>query len=153
MTAPQGEALAAILVEQAPDAVIFAGNDGAIRLWNPAAEALFGHPASEAIGASLDLIIPDQFRDAHWKGYDRALADGDTKYRAKSLPTRALRADGTPFYVELSFAIIHGPDGAVVGALAHARDINERFEADRASRRRLRELEAEVAALKGATTT
>jgi PAS domain S-box-containing protein len=54
-----------------------------------------------------------------------------------------MRANGPEFYVELSFAIVHS-GGAVVGAMATARDITERFERDRASRRRLRELEAQV---------
>ncbi|MBE0607776.1 MAG: PAS domain S-box protein, partial [Dehalococcoidia bacterium] len=90
----------------------------------------------------------DQFREAHWKGYDRALEAGDTKYRGQSLPTRAQKANGEAFYVELSFAIVHGRDGEVIGALAHARNIHERFETDRANRRRMRELEAEVKALR-----
>ena len=148
MTRDNAEALAGLLVEQAPDAVIFAGNDGVIQSWNAAAAAMFGFPESEAIGQDLNIIVPEQFRDAHWKGYDRALEAGDTKYRGQSLPTRAQKANGESFYVELSFAIVHGRDGAVIGALAHARDINHRFEKERASRRRLRELEEEVKSLR-----
>jgi PAS domain S-box-containing protein len=132
----------AALVHQAPDAIIFADLEGVIRTWNAAAERIFGHAAAEALGQNLDIIIPEQLREAHWTGYDRALAAGDTKYKGQSLPTKAVKADGSQFYVELSFAIIHGPDGAVIGALAHARDITERFERDRTMRRRLRELEA-----------
>jgi PAS domain S-box-containing protein len=133
---------ASILVEEAPDAVIFAGLGGRIVLWNPAAERIFGHTAAEAVGQSLDIIIPESLREAHWAGYERALAAGDTKYRGQSLPTKSMRADGTQIYVELSFAIVHGADGAVIGALAHARDISERFERDRDMRRRLRDLES-----------
>ncbi len=143
------EALAALIVNQAPDAVIFAGTDGVIQLWNPAAEEMFGYSESDAIGKDLNIIIPEQFRDAHWKGYDRALEAGQTKYRGQSLPTRAINARGEPFYVELSFAIIHGADGEVIGALAHARNIHERFEADRANRRRMREMEEELKAFRG----
>jgi PAS domain S-box-containing protein len=150
MTTEATAALAALLVEQAPDAVIFAGNDGVIQTWNPAAAAMFGYSEVEAVGQSLDIIVPDQFRDAHWKGYDRALEAGDTKYRGQSLPTRAQKANGEALYVELSFAIVHGRDGAVIGALAHARDINDRFEKDRASRRRMREMEEEIKALREA---
>ena len=132
---------AAALVHQAPDAMIFAGSDGVIRVWNPAAERIFGFTAEAAIGQDLNIIIPENLRDKHWEGYDRALAAGDTKYRGQSLPTKALKADGSTIYVELSFAIIHGPAGDVVGAMAQARDITERFERDRATRRRLRELQ------------
>jgi PAS domain S-box-containing protein len=141
MEGEQGAIDHAGLIEQAPDAVIFADREGIIRVWNPAAERIFGYAAAAAIGQDLNIIVPQSFRDAHWKGYDRALADGDTKYRGRSLPTRAKKADGTEIYVELSFAIIHGV-GGVLGALAQARDITERFEQERASRRRLRELEA-----------
>ena len=129
------------LLDQSPDAVIFADLEGAIVEWNAAAEAIFGYSASEAIGQSLDLIVPERFRDAHWTGYNRALADGDTKYRGQALPTRSARKDGSDLYVELTFAIVKGADGTVLGALAHARDITERWEKEREQRQRLRELE------------
>ncbi len=131
----------AILVDQVPDALIYADRDGVICVWNPAAERIFGFTAKSALGQNLDIIIPETLREAHWTGYDRALAAGDTKYRGQTLPTKALKADGSTIYVELSFAIVHGADNAVVGAMAQARDITERFERDRATRRRLRELQ------------
>lgn len=134
--------LATQVLEESPDAVIFAGTDGMIAYWNAAAERVFGHSGAQALGQSLDLIIPEQFRDAHWTGYDRALAAGETKYAGQALTTRATRADGETIYVDLAFAILKGPDGAAVGALATARDVTERFNRDRETRRRLRELEA-----------
>jgi PAS domain S-box-containing protein len=130
------------LLDQAPDAVIFAGPDGHIQYWNDAAERVFGFSAAQALGQSLDLIIPEQFRNAHWAGFDRALGEGETKYRGKSLPTRAAHASGNTIYVELSFAIVKNEVGVAVGALAHARDITERFEQDRQLRRELRDLKA-----------
>jgi len=133
------------LLDQAPDAVIFAGTDGTVLYWNAGAERIFGHPAASTVGQSLDIIIPEQFREAHWRGFDRALADADTKYRGQVLPTRALRAGGETFYVELSFAIVKGSDGTVLGALAFARDITERWNQDRELRRKLRELEQAAA--------
>ena len=137
------------ILEQAPDALIFADREGIIRSWNSAAKRIFGHSAGEALGQSLDLIVPEQFRDAHWAGYERAVADGASKYAGQALPTRAARADGTEIYVELSFSIARTEGGEVVGALAMARDITERFTADRAERRRVRELEAELDELRG----
>ena len=134
--------VAGLLVEQAPDAMIFADGDGVIRVWNEAASRVFGHASEAALGQSLDLIIPEQFREAHWKGFDRALEDGRTKYEGKALPTRSVRADGETIYVELSFAIIRDDDGEVIGSLAQARDITERREQERATRARLKELEA-----------
>jgi PAS domain S-box-containing protein len=101
----------------------------------------------EAIGQSLDIIIPEKFRAAHWKGYERALADGVTKYVGQAMPTRSFRKDGTDIFVELTFAIVLDESGAVIGALSHARDITERWERDKAQRQRLKELEALNAAV------
>lgn len=143
---PAGAELAALLVAQAPDAVIFADLEGVIREWNAAATRVFGHAREAALGQTLDLIIPEQFRDAHWKGYDRALGEKRTKYSGQALPTRSVRADGQTIYVELSFAIVLGADGEPIGAMAHARDITERREQERATRNRVRELEAALEA-------
>ncbi len=135
------EQLARLLLDQAPDAVIFAGRDGAIREWNPAAEKIFGYSTEEALGQSLDLIVPERFREAHWRGFDRALGEGTTKYGGQALPTRSMRKDGADIYVELTFAIVHDPGGTILGALAHARDISERWAREREQQRRLRALE------------
>jgi PAS domain S-box-containing protein len=133
------------LLQQLPDAVVFADSEGVIRLWNAAATRLFGFEAAEALGQRLDIIIPEQFREAHWRAFERALAETRTKYEGQSLPTRAMRSDGSVFYVELTFAIVTGAGGTALGALACARDISERWERDREMRRRLRELEANAA--------
>lgn len=127
--------LAAALVEQAPDAMIFVDPQGTIQVWNEAASRIFGFAKEEALGANLDMIIPERFRDAHWRGFQRALADGVTKYVGQALPTRAARADDTKIYVELSFAVVRDGEARVLGALANARDITERFEKERSSRR------------------
>jgi PAS domain S-box-containing protein len=137
-----------LLVAQAPDAVIFADRDGVIRVWNAAATRIFGHEQAHAVGQNLDLIVPERFREAHWAGYERAMAAGETKYVGQSLPTRAER-DGNQITVELSFAIVLDEDGEAIGALATARDISERWDSDRETRRRLRELEGELAELRG----
>ena len=92
-------------------------------------------------GQTLDLIVPERFREAHWQGYDRALSEGQTRYVGKALPTRSARKDGSTIYVELTFAIIHDQAGSTIGALAHARDITERWEQERRQRQRNRELE------------
>jgi PAS domain S-box-containing protein len=136
-----GNELARLLLDQAPDAIIFADPEGVIREWNSAAEAVFGHSRADALGQRLDLIVPERFRAAHWTGYARALAEGKTKYSGQALPTRSMRKDGTDMYVELTFAIIHDAAGTVIGALAHARDISQRWAQEREQRQRLRDLE------------
>jgi PAS domain S-box-containing protein len=133
--------LSELLVEQSPDGVVFADKEGIIRVWNTAAERIFGYKACDAIGANLNIIIPEQFRDAHWRGFERAINERATKYAGKSMPTKAIRSDGTQIYVELSFAIILDANGDVLGALANARDITERFEKERVDRKHLKELE------------
>ncbi|MEX0784902.1 MAG: PAS domain S-box protein [Dehalococcoidia bacterium] len=132
------------LLDQNPDAVVYAGTDGVIQYWNAAAERIFGFAAADAVGQNLDIIIPEAFRDRHWTGYDRALAAGETKYRGQSLPTKAQKADGSEFYVELSFEIVKDAAGTVIGAMATARDITERFQRDRDLRREMRELKEQV---------
>jgi len=133
--------LGAALLHQSPDAIIFADTEGMIRFWNAAATRIFGYPEAQAMGHSLDIIVPDRFREAHWKGFERALSDRATKYAGQALATRASRADGAQIYVELSFAMVLDERGDVLGALSHARDITERFEQERSARKRIRELE------------
>ncbi|HET8944231.1 MAG TPA: PAS domain S-box protein [Dehalococcoidia bacterium] len=140
--------LSETLLRQAPDAVIFADTEGVIASWNAAAERIFGFAEAEAVGQSLDIIVPERFREAHWKGYRRALAAGDTKYSGQALPTRSERKDGETIYVELTFAIVRDQAGAVTGALAHARDITERWGREREQRQRLQEAERELRELR-----
>ena len=78
------------VVEQLPDALIFADRDGVIRLWNARAQALFGYSAAEALGQSLDLIIPERFRAAHWRGYREAIAAGRTRLSGDAMLTRGV---------------------------------------------------------------
>jgi PAS domain S-box-containing protein len=129
------------IIEQCPDAMIFADLPGEIRLWNAAAERIFGFSKEEALGASLDIIIPEGFREAHWRGFERAIADRVTKYIGQSLPTKSLRADGSTIYVELSFSIVLSSVGYVLGSLSSARDITVRFEKEREYRNRLKDFE------------
>lgn len=133
--------LAEALVEQFPDAIVFSDAAGAILVWNAAAERVFGISKREALGKNLDIIIPERFREAHWRGFERAMREGKTKYVGRSLPTRSMRQDGTPIYVELSFSIVLDKHGVAVGALASARDITERFKKERADAKRLQELQ------------
>ena len=143
------ERAVARLFAQAPDAVIFADTEGTIRAWNAAAERIFGFGRDAAIGQNLDIIIPEAFRERHWAGFERALAEKRTKYEGQALPTRATTASGGTIYVELSFAIVLDERGEALGALAHARDITERFERDQSQRRRVSELERRIQELGG----
>lgn len=114
------------LVEQAPDAVIYADRDGAIQLWNRAAETIFGYVAAEVLGKSLDVIIPERFRSAHWAGFRKAVETGQSKYGGRALTTRSVHKNGTALYVDLSFGLVKDQNGVVLGALATGRDVTER---------------------------
>jgi PAS domain S-box-containing protein len=143
MTAPDDAALAALLAA-ADDAVVVADAEGVIRYWNPAAEAMFGHPAGTAVGASLDLIIPERLRARHWEGYRRVMATGETAYAGRMLAVPAVRADGTRISVEFTVALLPGDGGGVRWIGAILRDVTERWEEERALRRRLAELEGQA---------
>ena len=117
--APQPELFRA-LVEQSPDALIFADPEGNVRVWNARAAALFGYSAAEAIGQNLDFIIPEHLQARHWEGYARAIAAGRTRPDARPMLTRATHKDGSKLYAEFAFGIV--TDGQrVLGAIATAR--------------------------------
>jgi PAS domain S-box-containing protein len=134
------------LVTQAPDAVIFADRDGAIRVWNTGAEAVFGFSRAEVIEAGLDVIIPEQLRDAHWRGFRTAIETGHEKYAGKVLTTRAVHKNGSRLYVDLSFALVRDDTGLVIGSLAIARDCTNRYVSDKALKARVSALERELEA-------
>lgn len=137
------------LVEQAPDALIFADREGAIRIWNRGAEKLFGHCAADVLGGSLDLIIPERLRRAHWEGFRRAIDSGRAKYADRVLTTRSMHKNGNKLYLDLSFSLVRERSGAIAGALAIGRDSSARYLADRALRARLQELEQQLGVAPG----
>ena len=122
------------LVEQLPVSVILADREGLITAWNRGSESLFGYPAKEVLGRSLDIIIPEHLRPAHWEGYRRSLASGATKYTGRVMTTRAVHKDGRKLYVDFSFGMLKDAAGAVVGAIAVGRDATERYLAEKAKR-------------------
>ena len=128
--------LAEKILDQVADAVIYTNHSGAIICWNPACTALFGHSAEEALGQSVELIIPENLRAAHWSGFDTAMTKGATKLQGRPTLTRALHKSGRRLYVEMTFAIVKGDtESEVLGAVAMARDVTERVERERAARR------------------
>ena len=129
------------IVEEMPEAVIFADREGVVRLWNRGAQAIFGYSAAEALGQSLDLIVPERFRARHWEGYRHVMATGVTSYGQRLLAVPAMRKDGQRISIEFSIALLKDERGAVTGAAAVVRDVTARWEAERELRRRLADLE------------
>lgn len=128
--------LARSILEQVADAVIFADPAGNIVLWNAAAAALFGYSAAEAVGQSLNLIIPEHLQKGHWRGFEAATKSGVMRLQGRPTLTRAKHSSGRKLYVEMTFALVRQPEGAPVGAVAVARDATERVEQQRAASER-----------------
>jgi PAS domain S-box-containing protein len=128
--------LAERILDQVADAVIYANRSGAIVRWNRASAALFGFSTEEAVGQSLDLIIPEHLRAPHWRGFNAAMTNGTTKLQGRPTLTRALHKSGRKLYVEMTFAIVKGDaEGEVLGSVAVARDVTDRIERERATTR------------------
>ncbi len=117
-----------------PDALIYADAQGVIGAWNAGAEAVFGFGAAEALGQSLDLIIPERLRAAHWQGFHRAMARGTTGHGAQVRTTRGTHQDGRRLYVDMSFGVVKDDAGRVLGSVAMARDVTPRHLAELARR-------------------
>ena len=133
------------IVEGSPDAVILGDAEGIIRLWNAGAEAVFGFTSAEAIGRSMDLIIPERLRGRHWDGYRRVMATGQSRYgKGDLLAVPAIRKDGTSLSVEFTIQMLTDDAGRITGLVAILRDVTKRFQREKELVRRLKELEAKA---------
>ncbi len=144
--APPFEMLCRQIVVEAGDAIIFADHDGFIRLWNRGAELIFGYTAEEAHGQSLDLIIPERWRERHWQGYRRVMASGLTRYGQELLTVPGQRRDGRPLSLEFSLVLIKDTNGQILGAAAIMRDVTARWTEAKELKKRLTELEKQALA-------
>ncbi len=113
------------LLEGLQEALIVSDTDGVIRYWNPAAERIFGHAREEALGQSLNLLIPERFRPAHDAGFARAVASGRLRTGTRVRRTRSHHPDGRPLYRDVTVARRKNPARGGVGVDAHARDATE----------------------------
>jgi PAS domain S-box-containing protein len=133
------------LVADCPDAVIYADAAGKIRFWNRSATRVFGYEAPEALGQSLDLIVPERLRDRHWEGYDRVMAGGESRYgEGDVLAVPAMRKDGSRISIEFTVLAVRDSAGAMLGIAAFLRDTTMRFEELRALRREIAALKAQA---------
>jgi len=134
----QIDRLGQALLESAPDAIIFADGEGVIRFWNPGAERLFGFTAAEALGQSLDIIIPENQRARHWAGYRQVMATGESRYgHGDLLAVPGVRKDGSRVSLEFTIVPLRDEAGRMEGMTAIMRDVTKRFEELRALRREL----------------
>ena len=134
------------LVTAIGDAIVVSDAQGSITVWNPAAERMFGFTQSEAVGQSLDLIIPERQRKRHWDGFHKTMLTGETRYGSDLLKVPATHKEGRTLSIAFTVALLFSPEGKPAAIAAVIRDETSRFNEDRSMRRRLAELEAQLAA-------
>jgi PAS domain S-box-containing protein len=133
-TLDAGDGLLAWLVRNLADAVVVADAEGLIVFWNDAAGRLLGWSAEEAVGQTLDLIVPERFRRRHWSGYSRTMKTGQTEYAERLLTVPALRRDGSTVSIAFTVTLLPGDDAmGPRGVAAVIRDDTERWELQRAA--------------------
>jgi PAS domain S-box-containing protein len=135
------------LVTAISDAVMVCDASGLITLWNPACERMFGFSEGEALGKSLDMIIPQRQQQRHWDGYHQTMKTGVTKYGSDLLKVPAVHKDGRTLSIAFTVSLLHAPDGSVSGIAGVVRDETTRFKEERDLRKRLNDAEAKLAGL------
>ena len=139
----QAADVARALIDGEADAIVGCDRDGVIRVWNAGATRIFGFDADEAVGQSLDIIIPERLRARHWDGWRHTMATGTSRYSGgDTLSVPALRKDGAQISVEFTISPLRDKAGAITGLAAVLRDVTARFEEVKALRKQLRSLSA-----------
>ncbi|HJQ55389.1 MAG TPA: PAS domain S-box protein [Vineibacter sp.] len=136
MNMPTG--LAQAVLTTASDAIIATDRAGAITFWNPGAARIFGFASEEAVGQSLDLIVPDNLRARHWQGYEKVMASGESRYGVSDLlSVPALTKAGKRISVEFTIVVLRDEQARTIGTASILRDVTKRFEETRELKRRL----------------
>jgi PAS domain S-box-containing protein len=132
------DVLARALLGTNSDAIIAADKDGVVRFWNPGAERIFGYTSEDAVGQSLDIIIPERLRKRHWDGYQQVMEGGESRYgHGDILAVPGIRKDGAGISVEFTIVPLTDKAGRLNGVAAIMRDVTKRFEEVRALKRKL----------------
>jgi PAS domain S-box-containing protein len=132
------------LVESIGDAVVVCDAAGAIIVWNDAAVRMFGFTREDALGKSLDIIIPERQRQRHWDGYNKSMATGETRYGNDVLRVPALHRDGRNLSIAFTVAMLYDEARNVTAIVAVIRDETQRWSEERQMRVRLAQLEARI---------
>ena len=134
------------LVGAMGDAVVVCDTQGRVLVWNPGAERIFGWTEGEAIGQRMDMIVPERLRKRHWDGYEQSMATGKTKYAHDLLRVPAVDKAGRAMSIAFTVFMLFSADGKVTACGSVIRDETDRFAEERALRKRVTELEAQLAA-------
>ncbi len=133
------------------DALIVSDVEGRVVVWNAAAERLFGWTEAEALGQRMDMIIPERLRKRHWDGYDKSMQTGETRYAHDVLRVPAVDKAGRSMSIAFTVFMLFGADGKPSACGSVIRDETTRFTQDRELRKRITELETQLAAAKPAS--
>lgn len=116
------------ILDGSPDAILICDRAGLLRYWNTAAERVFGFSVTEALGASMNLIIPERLRARHWTGWEAVMTTGVTRYgEGRLLAVPALHKDGRQISIEFSLQLLKDGDGQIEWVVAIIRDVTDRF--------------------------
>lgn len=117
------------VIADIPDAVIYADREGLIQFWNAGATRIFGFAEDEALGHSLDIIIPERLRQRHWDGYNRMMETGQTRHRPDELlSVPAITKSGEMLSIQFTVAAVMGEDGRPAGIVSVLRDVTATFQ-------------------------
>jgi len=120
--------LGSTVITDIPDAVVYADNEGIIRFWNSGAERIFGFAKTDALGQSLDIIVPERLRERHWDGYRHMMATGQSRHAADELlSVPAQTKQGDTLSIQFTVAPIRDSDGSLTGIVAVLRDVTATF--------------------------
>ena len=129
------------LIDCIGDAVIVANAHEKIVLWNAAATRIFGYSEKEALGHTLDLIVPERQRERHNEGCRKSMETGTTRYGSSLLKVPAKHKDGRTLSIAFTVGMLFDEQHQANGVVAVIRDETERFAEERALKKRLSELE------------
>ena len=121
------------------DAIVVCDRNGNICFWNPGASRIFGFEATEALGRSLDILIPERLQTRHWEGFHNMMSSGQSRYpEGHLLSAPGRRKDGSQVSIEFTVVALKDDQGRVSNIVALMRDVTARFEELKALRKQLR---------------
>ena len=129
------------LVDCIGDAIIVVDAHEKIVLWNPAATRIFGYTEAEALGNTLDLIVPERQRHRHNEGCRKSMETGLTRYGTSLLKVPALHQNGSMLSIAFTVGMLFDEHQKVSGIVATIRDETARFAEERALKKRISDLE------------
>jgi PAS domain S-box-containing protein len=133
------------ILNGSPDAILICDRSGTVRYWNGAAERVFGFRATEALGHSMNLIIPERLRARHWVGWETTMRTGVSRYsEGQLLAVPALHKSGRRISIEFSIQLIADTAGQIDWVVAIIRDVTARYLREKTLHAKVKDLEGKT---------